>query len=76
MIKLSCAFDEAYAQWCGAPLEIGPTKSPALGTIDDFDRAFAEWEDVAFDQLVDHMAGDFDEAPTEVFAPARLRRTA
>jgi hypothetical protein len=67
MIKLSHAFDEAYARWCGAPQEIGPAKSPVVASVDDFDRAFAEWEDVAFDQLVDQMGDDFDDAPTAVY---------
>ena len=71
MIKLSNAFEIAYARWCGAPPEVGPTKSPAPD--EDFERAFREWEDVSFDALVDEALMDFEEAPTDVFTPARVR---
>ena len=83
MIKLSSSypFDDAFAQWRGdAP--VGPTKAPARASDDDLDAAFAEWQDVSFDQLVDQMSAalvaevdvDFDDLITEELPIARLRR--
>ena len=72
MIRMSSAFELAYARWRGEP-EIGPAKAPAAA--DDLDRAFTEWESAAFDRmalrtsarLVETALADFDDAPTEVF---------
>ena len=46
VIKMSSAFELAYAQWCGgerAANDIGPAKAPAARG-DDLERAFAEWD--------------------------------
>ncbi len=84
MIKLSAAFNQAYARWRGDIADVGPGKAPATTMpVDDFDRVFREWEHVAFDQLVDRMSAglvedagvDFDDAPTDVIPVERLRRT-
>ena len=80
MIKLS-TFDEAYARWRGDAPAVGPCKAPAAAA-DDFDAAFAEWQDVSFDQLVDQMSAalgadatvDFDDLITEVLPMTRRRR--
>ena len=81
MIKLS-TFDEAYARWRGEAPAVGPGKGPAPAVDADFEKAFAEWQDVAFDQLVDQMSAglvadaevDFDDLVTEELPTARLRR--
>lgn len=80
MIKLS-TFDEAFARWRGEAPEVGPGKSP-IAIDHDFDKAFAEWEDVSFDQLVDQMSAalvsdaeiDFEDIVTEELPTTRLRR--
>jgi hypothetical protein len=49
MIKLSSAFDVAFARYRGEPAEVGPTKAPAPSPAADadLDLAFREWEDDA-----------------------------
>jgi hypothetical protein len=46
VIKLSSAFELAYARWCGEQVtcDVGPMKAPAPAARDDLDRAFGEWE--------------------------------
>ena len=47
MIKLSSAFDVAFARYRGEPVDVGPTKAPAPAPAADadLDRVFREWED-------------------------------
>jgi hypothetical protein len=76
VIKLSSAFDLAFARLCGEAPAVGPTKAPAPAADADLDRAFRAWDEVPFDALVDQMStslvegalAEFDDAPTEVFA--------
>ena len=51
MIRMSSAFELAYARWRGEPIEIGPCKTPATAVADELDRAFTECESAELDRL-------------------------
>ena len=66
MIRMSSAFELAYARWCGegASNDVGPMKVTAASRADELELAFGEWEAAEW-EAAEWEDADRDRPPRE-----------